>query len=73
MGCSRSRWLTQDFLRVATRTDAVLNHKAGADRAETFKVVKVDEEDRTKVISEPVRFSKFCSLAGSLAFVLRSC
>lgn len=33
--------------------DAVLNHKAGADRAETFKVVKVDEEDRTKVISEP--------------------
>lgn len=38
----------------------MLNHKAGADRAETFKVVKVDEEDRTKVISEPVRAPSVC-------------
>lgn len=31
--------------------DVVLNHKAGADRAEKFMAVKVDEDDRTKEIS----------------------
>ncbi|NLL50335.1 MAG: alpha-amylase [Eubacteriaceae bacterium] len=33
--------------------DVVLNHKAGADYAETFSVVEVDEKNRWKVISEP--------------------
>ncbi|KAK4702483.1 alpha-amylase, partial [Phenoliferia sp. Uapishka_3] len=31
--------------------DAVLNHKAGADFTETFKVIDVDPDDRTKEIS----------------------
>lgn len=33
--------------------DVVLNHKAGADYTEKFMVVKVDENDRTKTISDP--------------------
>src|SRR5690625_74269 len=33
--------------------DIVLNHKAGADYSEEFEAVQVDEEDRTKEISEP--------------------
>lgn len=33
--------------------DAVLNHKAGADEAEQFQVVKVDPENRNHQISEP--------------------
>ena len=32
--------------------DVVLNHKAGADRAEKFMAVMVDENDRTREISE---------------------
>lgn len=32
--------------------DAVLNHKAGADKKEKVKVVEVDENDRNKEISE---------------------
>lgn len=32
--------------------DIVLNHKAGADKAEKFLAVKVDENDRTKEISD---------------------
>lgn len=32
--------------------DVVLNHKAGADRAEKFMAIMVDENDRTKEISE---------------------
>lgn len=32
--------------------DVVLNHKAGADRAEKFRAVMVDENDRTREISE---------------------
>ncbi len=32
--------------------DVVLNHKAGADYTEKFMVVKVDEDERTKVISD---------------------
>ena len=34
--------------------DVVLNHKAGADRTEKFMAVKVDENDRTKEISEAI-------------------
>ncbi|HEY5465223.1 MAG TPA: alpha-amylase [Hanamia sp.] len=33
--------------------DIVLNHKAGGDEVEKIKVVKVDSENRTKVISAP--------------------
>lgn len=33
--------------------DMVFNHKGGADETETFQVVEVDENDRTKEISEP--------------------
>lgn len=33
--------------------DVVLNHKASADALETFTVVEVDSEDRTKVLTEP--------------------
>ncbi|KAF2873985.1 glucan 1,4-alpha-maltohexaosidase precursor [Massariosphaeria phaeospora] len=33
--------------------DAVLNHKAGADRTERCRVVEVDDNDRTKEVSEP--------------------
>ena len=33
--------------------DVVLNHKAAADKLETFEVVEVDPEDRTQEISEP--------------------
>ncbi|MBT2757699.1 alpha-amylase [Mesobacillus foraminis] len=33
--------------------DVVMNHKAGADKTEVFKVVEVDQENRTEEISEP--------------------
>lgn len=33
--------------------DVVLNHKAGADKAEKFMVVMVDENDRNREVSEP--------------------
>ncbi|KAF2034015.1 thermostable alpha-amylase [Setomelanomma holmii] len=33
--------------------DAVLNHKAGADKTEKCRVVEVDNEDRTKDVSDP--------------------
>lgn len=39
--------------------DIVLNHKAGGDETEKIKVVKVDEEDRNKVISEPFEIEAF--------------
>ena len=33
--------------------DIVMNHKAGADDTETFQVIEVDPNDRTKEISDP--------------------
>lgn len=33
--------------------DVVVNHKAGADETERFKVVKVDPDNRTRIISKP--------------------
>ncbi|ALC82883.1 MULTISPECIES: alpha-amylase [Bacillus] len=33
--------------------DVVMNHKAGADETEVFKVIEVDQFDRTKEISDP--------------------
>lgn len=38
---------------IAVYVDLVMNHKAGADRTERFKVIQVDEKDRTKDISKP--------------------
>lgn len=37
--------------------DIVLNHKAAADHKETFSVIEVDANDRTKAISEPFDIS----------------
>lgn len=39
--------------------DVVLNHKAGGDETEVMKVVEVDPNDRTKVISEPFDIEAF--------------
>lgn len=38
---------------IVPMADVVLNHKAAADKLETFSVVEVDPEDRTKEISKP--------------------
>ncbi len=38
---------------ISSIADVVLNHKASADALETFTVVEVDSEDRTKVLTEP--------------------
>ncbi len=38
---------------IVPMADVVLNHKAAADKLETFEVVEVDPEDRTQEISEP--------------------
>ncbi|UBH08986.1 alpha-amylase [Macrococcus armenti] len=39
--------------------DVVINHKAGADEAETVKVVEVDPSDRNNIISEPFDIEAF--------------
>ena len=39
--------------------DIVLNHKAGGDETEKIKVVKVDPENRNKVISAPFEIEAF--------------
>jgi alpha-amylase len=39
--------------KVNVMADIVLNHKNGADEKELVRVIKVDENDRNKVISEP--------------------
>lgn len=38
---------------IVVYVDLVMNHKAGADEKEVFKVIEVDPNDRTKEISEP--------------------
>ena len=38
---------------IVPMADVVLNHKAAADKLETFEVVEVDPEDRTKELSKP--------------------
>jgi alpha-amylase len=58
-----TKWGTKDELMelakkareegVGLYWDAVLNHKAGADRTEDCRVVEVDGGDRTKDVSEP--------------------
>ena len=39
--------------------DIVLNHKAGGDEKEKFKVVKVDPENRNKIISAPFEIEAY--------------
>lgn len=41
-------------LGISIYADLVLNHKAGADESEVFKAVMVDQNDRTKQVSEPM-------------------
>ncbi|KZT62429.1 glycoside hydrolase family 13 protein [Calocera cornea HHB12733] len=60
-GGKRTNWGTKeeliDLIATAKKAgivcyvDAVLNHRFGADKAETFAIVEVDENDRTKEIS----------------------
>ena len=62
-GSVRTKYGTREQLKAAidglheqgiqAYADAVLNHKAGADETETFRVVEVNQEDRKQVISEP--------------------
>ncbi|KAK9378957.1 glycoside hydrolase superfamily [Kockiozyma suomiensis] len=62
-GSKPTKWGSKDDLlelsavaencNVLLYTDAVLNHKAAADKTEKCLVVDVDPEDRTKEISEP--------------------
>ncbi|QRV75214.1 alpha-amylase [Ceratobasidium sp. AG-Ba] len=62
-GTVATRWGTKEELTEAIRVakehgidvliDAVLNHKLGADRTETFRAVQVDENDRRKEIGAP--------------------
>ena len=61
-GKKATKWGTKDELLelsklakekgVGLHWDAVLNHKAGADHTERCRVVEVDENDRTKEISD---------------------
>lgn len=44
---------------IQTIVDIVLNHKAGGDEKEVFRVVKVDEHDRNRVISEPMEIESY--------------
>lgn len=62
-GSIRTKYGTIDELQKAIQSlhdhgilvyaDVILNHKAAADEKEVFKAVEVDENDRTKDISEP--------------------
>ena len=38
---------------ISVYVDVVMNHKAGADETEVFKVIEVNPKDRTEEISEP--------------------
>ncbi|KAJ7484374.1 alpha-amylase [Mycena latifolia] len=61
-GGRRTNWGTKEELIAAIKkakehgivsyVDAVLNHRFGADKIETFGAVEVDNNDRTKVISD---------------------
>ncbi len=44
---------------ISVMADIVLNHKAGGDEKESFHVVKVDEHDRTKTISDVFDIESF--------------
>jgi alpha-amylase len=61
-GGVRTNWGTKEELIAAIKNakengivsyvDAVLNHRFGADRVETFAAVEVDNDDRTKEVSD---------------------
>lgn len=61
-GAVRTKWGSKEELQALTAKgkelgigvyfDAVLNHKAGADKKERCRVVEVDNDDRNKEISE---------------------
>ncbi|CAK5272794.1 unnamed protein product, partial [Mycena citricolor] len=61
-GARRTHWGTKEELLEAIKTaqengivsyvDAVLNHRFGADKVETFAAVEVDSNDRTKEVSD---------------------
>lgn len=44
---------------IQTIVDIVLGHKAGGDELETFKAVKVDENNREKVISDVIEIQSY--------------
>ena len=62
-GTVRTKYGTKEELLEAIRTlqeqeidvyaDVVLNHKAGADETQRFLAVEVDQNDRTKALTEP--------------------
>ena len=62
-GGRRTKWGTKEELMTLSQKskevgiglywDAVLNHKAGADKKEKCMVIEVDQNDRTKDISDP--------------------
>ncbi|MFT8323043.1 MAG: alpha-amylase [Bacillus sp. (in: firmicutes)] len=62
-GCVRTKYGTKEELveaihachnvGIAVYVDIVMNHKAGADEKETFKVVEVNPENREEAISKP--------------------
>lgn len=66
-GGVRTKWGTKDELlalsakakelEIGLYWDAVLNHKAGADKKEKAQAVEVDENDRNQEVSEPYEIS----------------
>lgn len=62
-GAVATKWGTKEELQslsskagekgIGIYLDAVLNHKAGAERTERCRVVEVDPDDRNKDVSEP--------------------
>ncbi len=63
-GSIRTKYGTKDQLKTLIKeihnremrvyADVVLNHKAGADKAEKFMAIMVDQENRNKTIGEPI-------------------
>ncbi|KAF7185697.1 Glucan 1,4-alpha-maltohexaosidase [Pseudocercospora fuligena] len=63
----RTKWGTKDELLELSKKakelgiglywDAVLNHKAGADKREKAHAVEVDNDDRTKEVTDPYQIS----------------
>jgi len=66
-GSVRTKWGTKDDLLELSKKskdqgiglywDAVLNHKAAADKKEKVTVVEVDDNDRTKNVSDAYEIS----------------
>jgi alpha-amylase len=65
---SHQIWTKKDYLKaikalkkqnIEIIVDIVLGHKAGGDELEKFKVVKVDENNREKVISDVMEIESY--------------